>query len=145
MASSGIPSAATIFFPALPAAAQNLQTATLFTRIHIRATPQIVKDALENTPNLKQSFLLGHHSDVLVFDRVEEEHVTHVRALLQMLRDKDLKADLEKCAFNKKTWAEAGFHIDPVQGRGKVAFMVVLREHLTPDALAMVDGGISTR
>ncbi len=62
-----------------------------------------------------------------------------------MLRDKDLTADIEKCAFDKRTWAEAGFHIDPVQARGKVAFMVVLREHLTPDALVMVDGGNSTR
>ena len=38
MASSGIPSTITIFFLALPAAAQKLQTATLFTRIHIHAT-----------------------------------------------------------------------------------------------------------
>ena len=100
---------------------------------------------LENTPNLKQSFLLGHYSDVLVFDRVEEEHVTHVKVLLQMLSDKDLSADIEKCAFDMRSWAEAGFHIDPVQGRGKIAFMVVLREHLTPDALVMVDGRNSSR
>ena len=53
--------------------------------------------------------------------------------------DKDLRADIKKCEFNKRTWAEAGFHIDPVRGRGKVASMVVLREHLMPDALAIVD------
>lgn len=57
-----------------------------------------------------------------------------------MLLDKDLRADNEKCAFNKRTWAEVGFHIDPVRRGGKVAFMVAIREHLTPDALAMVDG-----
>jgi hypothetical protein len=142
MASQGIylqSSRATIFYPTPGAAAENLQNATLFTRIYIRTTPQVVADALEKSPHLTNTFLLGHYNNVLVFDRVQEEHTTHVRAVLQMLRDKGLKADIDHCAFDKPSWAGAGFYIDPIKAAGKVAFMVVLREHLAPDALAEVD------
>jgi hypothetical protein len=142
MASQGIQlqsSGATIFYPIPEAAAENLQTATLFTRIYIRTTPQVVADALKKSPHLTNTFLLGHYNNVLVFDRVKEEHMTHVRAVLQMLRDKDLKADIDHCAFDKPSCAEAGFYIDPIRTAGKVAFMVVLKEHLAPGALAVID------
>lgn len=56
-----------------------------------------------------------------------------------MLRDNDLKADIRHCSFDKPSWAEAGFHINPIMAAGKVAFMVVLREHLAPDALTQAE------
>lgn len=132
-------SGATIFYPAARLAAENLQTAILFTRIYIRATPQVVADALEKSTHLANTFLLGHYNNVLVFNHDQEEHTTHVRGVLQILSDKDLKADINHCAFDKPSWAEAGFHIDPIMAAGKVAFMVVLTENLAPDALALVE------
>lgn len=129
---------ASVFAPASAAAADNLRNAARYTRIHIIATPEVARDALNSTPRLKNTFLLGHLSDVLVFDKNEEEHTAHVSAVLEMLRGKGLKADINHCSFDKKNWMEAGFHIEPIGGDGRHAFMVVLREHLAPDALRSI-------
>lgn len=138
--SNSLPSSvASVFYPDSASAADNLKNATLFTRIHIRATPQDAQDALNSAPQLRNTFLLGHLSDVLIFDNDKEQHITHVSAVLEMLRGKDMKADIELCAFDKPSWTEAGFHIDPVGKDGQQAFMIVLREHLAPDTLAAID------
>jgi hypothetical protein len=75
----------------------------------------------------------------LIFDNNKEDHEAHVKEVLEMLRSKNMKADLPLCAFDKPSWAEAGFHIDPVGTDDQGAFMVVLREHLALDAIAAVD------
>src|ERR1700712_2921909 len=99
MASSNrLPSeVASVFYPDPASAADNLKNATLFTRIHIRATPQAARDALNSAPQLRNTFVLGYLSDVLIFDNDKEQHTTHVRAVLEMLRGKDMKADIELC------------------------------------------------
>ena len=125
---------ATVFYPADPKAAENLKTATIFTRINIQATPQKVNEMFANSPNLSNTFCLGHLSDVLLFDVVEADHIPHVRTLLQSLIEKGMKADITRCAFNKPSWANAGFHIVPVGGPDKQAFMVLLRENIAPEA-----------
>ncbi|KAI4157935.1 MAG: hypothetical protein L6R39_000567 [Caloplaca ligustica] len=132
-------SGVSVFFPTPVQAATNLQNATLFTRLNARATPQAVKAALESTPTLRNTFCLGHLNNVLIFGSNGEDHCTHVRAVLQMMRDKGMTADIHKCAFTKPKWDDAGFHIERVRGDGE-AFMVVLREHLAPDALAGLAG-----
>lgn len=129
--------ATSVFYPHHRSAADSLKSANLFTRVHIRATPEAAKIAVESTPQLRNTFCLLHHNDVLVFDKAKEDHITHTRAVLQMLRDKNMKADIDRCAFDKETWGEAGFHIDPLSD-GE-AFMIILREHLADDALASID------
>lgn len=67
---------------------------------------------------------------MLVFNAAQEEHMTHVRAVLQMLQTRGMKANLKRCAFTKPSWAEAGFRIEALGREDKQAFMVLLREHL---------------
>lgn len=126
---------ASVFYPDRPQAATNLKNATIFTRINIRAAPSEVKAALDNSPEIRNTFCLAHYSDVLVFNDAQEEHMTHVRAVLRMLQNRGMKANLKRCAFTKPNWAEAGFHIEALGREDKQAFMVLLREHIMPEAL----------
>ena len=126
---------ASIFYPSSAAASTRLKKATFFTRLGIRATPEVVKHVLESTAGISNTFCLGHYNDILVFDVKKDLHEAHVKSVLQMREDNHLKADIERCAFDKPGWAEAGFHIQPVSKQhGKQAFMVLLREHLAPEA-----------
>ncbi|KAL8941824.1 MAG: hypothetical protein Q9216_002024 [Gyalolechia sp. 2 TL-2023] len=124
-----------VFYPTPAQAATNLKNATIFTRINILAAPQNISAALESSSTLQNTFCLGHLNNILVFGDKKEEHYDHVRAVMQVLKDKDLRADIRHCAFTKSNWTEAGFQISPVGGDRRQAFMVVLREHLAPDAL----------
>ncbi|KAL8692041.1 MAG: hypothetical protein Q9218_002850 [Villophora microphyllina] len=94
-------SGVSVFYPHVAQAATNLKNATLFTRINVIASPETVKTALESTPTLLNTFCLGHLNNVLVFDSDREQHVPHVCTLLNMMRDKGLKADIDLCAFDK--------------------------------------------
>ena len=125
---------ATVFYPTDPDAASNLQNATIFTRINIRASAETVKQMFDISPALLNSFCLGHYNDVLIFDLTEADHTPHVRTLLLSLQAKGLKADIKKCAFNQPSWANAGFHIEPLGSQGKRAFMVLLRENIAAEA-----------
>lgn len=133
MASQYRPSGATVFYPEPQVAAQMLQAATVFTRINVRATSETVMEALNRSPHLQNTFLLGHLNNILVFDADQEEHTTHVKAVLQMLTDEKLKADIKLCAFTKPSWVEAGFRIEVIQTIPDTAFMILLSEHLQVD------------
>jgi len=126
---------ASVFYPDQPQAAANLKNASIFTRINVTAAPSAVKAALDSSPDIRNTFCLAHYSDVLIFNDANEEHRTHVRAVLQMLQDRGMKANLKRCAFTKPSWAEAGFQIEALGGEGKQAFMVLLREQIAPEAL----------
>lgn len=124
-----------VFYPSSTAACQRLKNATLFTRISVRSTPEEVKRGIESTPGISNTFCLLHFNDVLIFDIKKEVHTTHVRSVLQMLRDKDLKAAIERSTFFQPGWAEAGFQISPVGKKdGQECFMVLLRDHIAPEA-----------
>jgi hypothetical protein len=73
-------SVASIFYSKSASAADNLKNATLFTRIHIRATPQAAQDALNSAPQLRNTFLFVNLSDILVFEKDKEQHETNVAA-----------------------------------------------------------------
>jgi hypothetical protein len=45
-----------------------------------------------------------------------------------------MKASLQSCAFDKPTWANAGFYIEEGGKEGQGAFMVILMEYLAPEA-----------
>ena len=48
-----------VFYPSSPAAATRLKQATIFTRLGIIATPDVVKQAIETTTGLSNTFCLG--------------------------------------------------------------------------------------
>ena len=56
-----------------------------------------------------------------------------------MLRDKDMKANIRLCVFNKPNQTEAGFYIDLVNKDGQQAFMIILKKHLAPDVLKAIN------
>ena len=130
---SPIFSGATVFYPDTQQAAKNLLNATIFTRINILATPSLVTDIISASSDLRNTFCLGHMNDVLFFDTDKSEHTSHVDILLQLLEDRDMKASLRRCAFNKPNWTEAGFYIEPVGKGDKKCFMVVLAEHISDE------------
>ena len=123
-----------VFYPQDPQAATNLTNATLFTRTNVIADPEAVKTALEGCPHTHNTFLVGHFNDILIFDTVETVHTVHVQVVMQMLQDNNLYSDIQRCAFLQPTWAKAGFFIKPINEAGN-CFMIILREHMAPDAL----------
>jgi hypothetical protein len=46
-------------------------------------------------------FVVCYLDDILVFSKNEEEHINHVRVLLEKLRTVGLYAELEKCIFHQ--------------------------------------------
>lgn len=119
----------------------NLKNANFYTRIHVLADDQAVRDALSSTPALRNTTsLLTHYSDVLLFHHDEQQHITDMRALLQMLQDRDIQVDIDLCAFSKPSWTEAGFYIRERAGfDGRRSFKIILREKLTEKELEAID------
>ena len=64
-------------------------------------------------------FVLAYLDDVLIFSKTYEEHVEHVRKVLEKLRLKHLPVKLKKCEFHKERIAFLGY--------------IVSREGLAPD------------
>jgi hypothetical protein len=62
----------------------------------------ILKDFLDD-------FVVVYLDDILIFSDTNEEHVTHVRAVLSRLRLYHLFAKLKKCLFNQTTVKFFGF------------------------------------
>jgi hypothetical protein len=118
-----LPTNVSVFFPADRSAYGNLRKATLFTRLHIRHSSQQVASALNQTPSVKQTFCLAHQNIILVFDTENETHVEHVKAVLQMLRDSNMFADIKGCVFDVVDAKKAGFQLDSLGDHG--AIMVV--------------------
>ena len=44
-------------------------------------------------------FVVVYVDDILVFSETLEDHVTHLRTILQTLRNERLYANMEKCTF----------------------------------------------
>ena len=54
-------------------------------------------------------FVVVYFDDILVFSESLEYHVTHLRAVLQTLRNKRLYANMEKCTFGVDKLVFLGF------------------------------------
>ena len=54
-------------------------------------------------------FVLVYLDDILVFSKSIQEHVTHVRTVLQTLRKERLYANMEKCTFGVDKIVFLGF------------------------------------
>ena len=54
-------------------------------------------------------FVVVYFDDILVFSESLEDHVTHLRAILQTLRNEWLYASMEKCTFGVEKLVFLGF------------------------------------
>ena len=54
-------------------------------------------------------FVVVYFDDILVFSKSIQEHVTHVRTVLQTLRKERLHANMEKCLFGVDKLVFLGF------------------------------------
>jgi hypothetical protein len=68
------------------------------------------------------SFVVVYLDDILIFNRMWEEHMRHIQQVLSTLRQHKLYANLEKCSFgmNKVQYLgyivdEHGVHVDPAK------------------------------
>eukprot|EP00253_Pinus_taeda_P024725 PITA_24725 len=66
------------------------------------------------------SFVVVYLDDILIFSQSWEEHLHHIRQVLQTLRKHELCANLEKCTFGMTQFQylgyiidEKGVHVDP--------------------------------
>ena len=55
-------------------------------------------------------FVIVFVDDILVYSRNEDNHASHLRIVLQTLKDKDLYAKFSKCEFWLKSVGIIGLH-----------------------------------
>lgn len=67
---------------------------------------EVLRDYLDVT-------VIVYLDDILIFSKTREQHVHHVKAVLQRLRENRLWAKLEKCEFFKQTVEFLGYVITP--------------------------------
>jgi hypothetical protein len=46
-------------------------------------------------------FCIAYLDDILIYNRIREEHLSHVRKMLEFLRQAGLYAKIQKCEFFK--------------------------------------------
>ena len=51
--------------------------------------------------------------DILIFSKTLEEHLLHIRSVLERLREEKLLINLKKCSFAKKELVDLGFVVSP--------------------------------
>jgi hypothetical protein len=68
------------------------------------------------------SFVVVYLDDILIFNRMWEEHMRHIQQVLSTLRQHKLYANLEKCSFGMNMVQylgyivdEHGVHVDPAK------------------------------
>lgn len=56
-------------------------------------------------------FVVVYLDDILIYSRTREEHESHVRQVLELLRQHQLRASLKKCAFFQQSLEYLGFQV----------------------------------
>src|SRR6266498_3484829 len=54
-------------------------------------------------------FVMVYLDDIIIFSQTMDEHLQHIRKILEALRQAELKLKLEKCEFAKKQLKYLGF------------------------------------
>ncbi len=57
-------------------------------------------------------FIIIYLNDIIIFSQIMEEHVQHMRKVLEALRQAGLKLKLEQCEFVKKQLKYLGFIVE---------------------------------
>jgi hypothetical protein len=93
---------------------------------------RLMEDILQPFTN---SFVVVYLNDILIFNQTWEEHLYHIRQVLQTLRQHKFCANLEKCTFGMTLVKylgyiidERGVHVDPTK-------IQVIRDWPTPTTL----------
>lgn len=96
MASNGpAPSERAGSSPNLALAAAGLRQADIFTRIYTTATSKDLQDAVDNMPELQNTFMLVWGNHIIVFDKGPDNHYEHVTAVLNVIRPTDQQCNSE--------------------------------------------------
>lgn len=66
----------------------------------------LINDALRE---YLDDFALAYLDDILIFSKTYDEHVRHVKKVLERLRERDLPVKLDKCEFHKHKIAFLGY------------------------------------
>ena len=56
-------------------------------------------------------FIIVYLDDILIFNQTEEEHLRHIRYVLDRLQKEKLLVNVKKCAFMQKELVYLGFII----------------------------------
>ena len=83
-------------------------------------------------------FVVVYFDDILVYSKTLEEHVVHLREVLQCLRDEHLYANLAKCVFCSDTTIFLGFIVSKDGLRVDDEKVRAIREWPTPTTATMV-------
>jgi len=70
---------------------------------------RLMDDILQPFTN---SFVVVYFDDILIFSQSWEEHLHHIRQVLQTLRQHNLCANVEKCTFGMTQVQYLGYNID---------------------------------
>ena len=105
---------------------------------------QVMHYGLTNAPASFQRFMndvfkdlldvcvVVYLDDILIYSETPEDHLQHVREVLHRLRDNNLYAKVEKCAFSVDTTDFLGFIVGPDGLRMDDAKIQVIRDWPTP-------------
>lgn len=56
-------------------------------------------------------FIIIYLDDIIIFSKTREEHITHIRHVLQWMREEWLSINIKKCSFMKNELVYLGFVI----------------------------------
>lgn len=56
-------------------------------------------------------FVIVYLDDILIFNKTKEEHLEHIRQVLQRLKEETLMINLKKCSFMQEEIVYLGFVI----------------------------------
>ena len=88
----------------------NACNATIFTRIATRHSTAQLDAALVASPEIGETFCLTVNNVVLVFSATREEHVGHVRKVVDRLRARSMSAKPDDCVREASSRRDAGVH-----------------------------------
>ena len=86
------------------------------------------------------SFVVVYLDDILIFSQTWEEHLHHIRRVLQTVRKHKLCANLEKCTFGMTQVQYLGYIIDEQGVHVDPAKIQVIRDWPSPTTLTELRG-----
>jgi hypothetical protein len=102
------------------------------------ATFQNLMNEIFGSRGYLNKFVLVYLDDILVYSKTPEEHMTHLRLVLQALREEELYAKPSKCHFNKSELKYLG-HIVGAEGiKVDPAKIAAIRDYPRPQTVGDV-------
>ncbi|KAF2183726.1 hypothetical protein K469DRAFT_206869 [Zopfia rhizophila CBS 207.26] len=92
------------------------------TRLGTPHSHKELKAAFETTPDVDQTFCLSVNNAILVFSASRDEHTMHCWKVLQILRDRSMRADINDYVFNPARSTDAGTFSNNEQSNPQLSF-----------------------